>query len=100
MVILWGQEKVTTSRRSEIHDRSGKCLWPLPLGMLQGRGYNHSINVDRVPIINTSFVTLVNKTNKNPSLKEPTHSREEKNKGEEKIKEKVVKYIVLDRDRE
>lgn len=49
-------------------------------------------------IVNTSFVTLENKTDKNLSLKELTLSREEKNKGKEKIKEKIVKYVVLDTD--
>lgn len=70
-------------------------------GSLEGRSY-YSFNkyllsadddVSRTAV-ETSVITFVNKTDKNPSLEELTLSWEKENKGKEKIKEKIVKRSI------
>lgn len=84
---------MTASRRSGTHGRCGEWLWPLPLGTYRlgaiiSNNYLSIAYYVSGTVVDSSFVTLVNKTDKNPFLKELTLSREDKNKGKEKIKEK------------
>lgn len=91
--ILVGPGKSDSQQKIRTQGSCGAWLWPLPLGTDRvGAVISHHCLSTAYYVsgtaVDSSFVTLVNKTDKNPFLKELALSREEKNEGKEKIKEK------------